>query len=58
MAQDSELKFLGASNISEKNRVTLTKDVVRILEAEIGGKVLYYLDDSGEIIIKASKKLG
>ncbi|MCX6651756.1 MAG: hypothetical protein NT137_00145 [Methanomassiliicoccales archaeon] len=51
------LRFLGTSNISEKYRVTLTKDVVKTLEAEIGGKAMYYLNEAGDVIVKAEKRV-
>lgn len=51
------LRFIGSAKISENKRVTLIEDVVEILKAGPGDNVLFYLDDSGRVIIEAVKRV-
>lgn len=51
------LRFIGSAKISENRRVTLIEDVSAVLKAEPGDNVLFYLDDTGRVILEAAKRI-
>jgi len=52
-----KMQFIGSAKISQNLRVTLIEEVAAVLKAEEGGKVIYYLNGDGEVIIRAAKRI-
>lgn len=58
MSRESEpMKLLGVARISDKNRITLAKDVRDKLKVDSGDLLLFFEDDEGNVLVCTENKL-